>query len=96
MARQILQVVYVKPQTPDYAQKFICLMNDATIWILRDDTHAWTQAPAIPGSRVVTCILAPDSQLDPFVPAGYAACSDGTIWRAPLATGVWVQVASTP
>ena len=99
MARQITQAAYVRPQAPDYVQKFVCLMDDGTVWILRNDTHAWSQAPALPGSRVVTCILAPDSQIaarDIDRLAGYAACSDGTIWRAPLATGVWTQVAVTP
>lgn len=96
MARQITQAVYVRPQAPDYAQKYVCLMNDGTIFVLNGTTLAWTQAPPVPGSRTVTCILSPDSQLAPFVPTCYAACSDGTIWAAPLATGVWTQVSSTP
>jgi len=96
MARTITQAVYVAPQTPLYVQQFICLMADGTIWILNGSTLVWTEAPALPGGRTVTCILAPQSQLAPFVPTGYAACSDGTIWAAPLATGVWAQVATTP
>jgi hypothetical protein len=65
------------------------LMTDGTMWLLTNGT--WAQAPALPGSRVVSCIeILPGD-------TAFAAATDGTIWSAQVtAPFTWTQVAVTP
>jgi hypothetical protein len=62
------------------------------------DGPNWQQAPAIPGSRVVTQISAQaGNQQNGWLDIVYAACTDGTIFAAQVtAPFTWAQVATTP
>jgi len=74
-----------------YLPRWYALMTDGTLW--QFIAGVWTQAPAIPGGRVVNAMQVTPALYDTV----YAACTDGTIWSTPITTPfVWQQVASTP
>jgi hypothetical protein len=100
MARTIAQSAYLPAAGPLFLNRWYFLMADGTVWSFSArDGAVWTQAPAVPGARVVTAISAEYNLGTGSGPTDtvYAACSDGTIWRALVTTPfVWTQVATLP
>jgi hypothetical protein len=98
MARTVSSVVALPASQPFWLPRWYFLMADGTMWSFSHrDGVLWTQAPAIPGSRVATEISAMAGTVAPFLDTVYAACTDGTIWSAVVtAPFVWAQVATTP
>lgn len=92
MARVVAQAILGSPKQIDTAPpvpRWYFLMTDGTIW--QFSAGAWVQAPAVPGSRVVNALALVIGD------TVFAACTDGTIWSAPITTGfTWSQVATTP
>jgi hypothetical protein len=66
-------------------------MQDGTMWILSLTTSpTWTQAPPLPGARVVT-------NIDYNLGTVYACASDGSIFSGVVQAGFsWQLVATTP
>lgn len=94
MARVIQQMVELgSGEMSDhvYTPRWYALMTDGTLW--KFIAGVWTQAPALPGSRVVSAMQIVPGIYDTV----YAACTDGTIFSAPVTTPfTWVLVANTP
>jgi hypothetical protein len=89
MARIVSQSVR-KPFTPEYPDSWLFLMTDGTMWILNLTTGNYLQAPALPGSRVV-------SNINYRLEQAYACATDGTIWSGVVGAGfAWQQCAVTP
>jgi biotin synthase-related radical SAM superfamily protein len=99
MARTITSVVSLPPSQPYWLARWYFLMADGTMWSFSvRDGPVWTQAPAIPGARVVTQISAQaGNQQNNWLDTVYAATNDGLLWSAVVTTPFsWQQVASTP
>lgn len=88
MATRVVQQSVYKPSTPEFQACWLFLMSDGTMWLL--SATGWTQAPVLPGSRVV-------SNINYLPQAAFACATDGTIWSGVVGPGfAWAQVATTP
>lgn len=99
MARIVAQSIF-KPASPEWGNAVLFRMQDGTMWIYTfaapnapgspPNSPGWAQAPALPGSRIV-------SNIDYNLGIAYACATDGTIFSGIVQAGfAWQIIANTP